>query len=110
MIIEILIVWILVFFIFLAVNLAEKSHWFGVFAGIWLLILSLGIMVTGVQMQSGMDIQTVGSWQNITYEYTNLTSPVYPYGGAQSSYSVVWGVILLLISIYIIYSNGEDLL
>jgi hypothetical protein len=108
MIIEILLIWIIVFFILLAVNLAEKSHWFGVFAGIWLLILGLAIILTGVQMQSGMNIQTVGTWQNITYQYQNLTSPVYPYGGTQSSYSAIWGVIFILISIYITYSNAED--
>lgn len=106
----ILIIWLVVFFILLAVNLAEKSHWFGVFAGIWLLLLGLAIILTGIQTQSGMSIQTTGDWQNITYQYQNLTSPLYPFGGAQSTYSAIWGLIFIGISIYLMYSNAEDLL
>jgi len=106
----ILIIWLIVFFILLVVNLAEKSHWFGVFAGIWLLILGLAITVTGVQTQSGMQIQTSGAYQNITYNYVNITAPLYPYGGPTATYSIIWGVIFMLIAIYITYTNAEDLL
>jgi len=108
MIDTILIIWLVVFFILLAVNLAEHSHWFGVFAGIWLLLLGLGIVITGLQIQSGMEISTVGTVQTITYQYENLTSPVYPYGGVSSTYSAIWGIIFIGIGIYILYSNAED--
>jgi len=108
MIDTILIIWLVVFFILLAVNLAEHSHWFGVFAGIWLLLLGLAIIVTGVQIQSGMTIDTVGTVQTITYSTSDLVSPFYPYGGLQSTYSIVWGLIFIGIAIFIIYSNGED--
>lgn len=104
----ILIIWLIVFFMLLAVNIVEKSHWFGVFAGIWLLLLGLAIIVTGVQMQTGMSIQTTGDYQNVTYSYTDLAPPFWPYGGVDSTYSLVWGIIFICISIYIIYSNAED--
>lgn len=104
----ILILWILIFFILLVVNIVEKSHWFGIFAGIWLLLLGLAIIITGVQIQNGMSIETSGAWQNITFLYEDLAPPFYPYGGVQSTYSLVWGVIFILISIYITYSNAEE--
>ena len=103
----IFIIWLVVFFILLAVNLAEHSHWFGVFAGLWLLLLGLAIILTGVQIQQGMTINTTGTLQTINYTYTNLAPPFYPVS-LQSTYSFVWGTIFICIAIFITYTNAEE--
>lgn len=109
MLVDILLVWLIVFFILLAVNVTANSLWFGIFAGLWLFMLSLAIMLTGVQIQSGMTITTVGDTQTISYVSQNLTNPLYPWGGVNSTYSIIWGVILICVSIFMIYSNSEKI-
>ena len=98
-----LILWFIVFVIFLAVNLLADSHAFGIVAGLWLLLLGLAIITTGVQIESGATVLAVSASETtIEYDYQDATLPY-------STYSYVWGVILILISIYIIYANAEQI-
>lgn len=98
-----LILWFLVFVIFLAVNILEDSHAFGIVAGLWLLLLGLAIITTGIQIESGATIIAVdASETTIEYDYVDATLPY-------STYSFVWGIILILISVYIIYANAEQI-
>lgn len=76
---------------------------FGIIAGFWLLILGLAIIVTGLQIQSGITVSIVSNvTTNISYSYSDVTLPF-------STYSFVWGIIIMCISIYIIFKNAEDL-
>lgn len=97
------ILWFIIFVILLAVNIFEGSNVFGIIAGLWLLLLGIAIITTGLQIESGATVQAVDVGETIIeYTYDNATLP---YG----TYSFIWGIILILISIYIIYANAEQL-
>lgn len=94
----ILIIWLVIFLIFLVVNIAERSTIFGGIAGMWLLVLGLAIIVSGVQTESGVSIDDSGEQTLYTYQFSDVTLPY-------STYSYVWGIIMILVSVYIIYAN-----
>ena len=94
----ILLIWLVIFLVFLVVNIAEKSYIFGAIAGMWLLVLAVFIIVTGVQIESGVEITDVGDSTQYTYQYTDATLPF-------STYAYIWGIILISVSLYILYAN-----
>lgn len=94
----ILIIWLVIFLIFLVVNIAERSKTFGALAGLWLMILALAIIVTGVQTESGVEITDVNDTTVYTYQYSDVTLSF-------STYAYVWGIVLICVSIYILYAN-----
>lgn len=96
----ILIYWILIFIILLAIHLSQESTVFGMISALWLLLLGLGILVTGVQISSGMTITTAGATQTITYNYADVAPPF-------STYSYMWGLILIAIFLYMFFTNAE---
>lgn len=96
-------IWLLIFVILFIANMYTNNAVFGIIAGMWLLIMGLGIIVDGFQMQTGVSMTEVGGVTNITNTYTDVALPF-------STYSIVWGIIILCISIYIIYRNAEDIL
>ena len=98
----IIILWLIVFVIFLSVNIGADSSVFGIVGGFWLLILGVGIIWDGVQIQDGLDLVTSGDTTTVAYSYVDAVIPV-------STVAFIWGVILILISIFMIYSNAEDL-
>jgi len=98
-----IVLWLIVFMLLFAANIGVNSAVFGLIAGFWLLVLGLGIIVTGIQIQDGYEIVTSGSTTSIVYSYVDATLPF-------SSLSMVWGVFLILIAGFMLYSNGEDLL
>lgn len=98
----VLYIWILIFVILFIANLYTNNAVFGIIAGMWLLILGLAIIVSGFQMQTGMTITEAGNTTSIVNTYTDVALPF-------STYSFIWGIIILCISIYITYRNAEDL-
>lgn len=94
----ILIIWLVIFLIFLVINIAEHSKVFGAIAGIWLMILALAIIITGVQTESGIEITDTDNSTFYNYQYTDVTLPF-------STYSYIWGIILICVSLYIFYAN-----
>jgi len=54
--------------------------------------------VTGVQIESGVEITDVGDSTQYTYQYTDATLPF-------STYAYIWGIILISVSLYILYAN-----
>jgi hypothetical protein len=95
----ILIYWLLIFIVLLIVNLAGDSTTFGIIDGFWLLILGLAVIVTGVQLQSGMNVTTVGTSQIISYTYSDVVLPF-------STYSIIWGIFFIGLAMYMIIANG----
>jgi len=96
---EILIYWILVFIVLLIINLAGNSTTFGILGGFWLLILGLAIIMTGIQLKSGMVVQTLSDSQVVTYNYSDAVLPF-------STYSFIWGFFFIGLSMYMIMANG----
>ena len=100
MIDAILIFWILIFIIFLIVNLLGESTTFGMIAAFWILILGLAIIITGIQVQTGVDITTSGGTQSIVYTYQDATVPF-------STYAYIWGLFFIGISMYMLLANAR---
>lgn len=96
-------IWLLVFVILFVANLYTNNPYFGIVAGMFLLILALGIVVDGFQMMTGMTLVTAGGTTTVTNTYTDAVLPF-------STFSYIWGIILICISIVIIYYNAEDIM
>jgi len=100
------ITFIIMIFIFLIIfisNLYLNNPIFGIIAGFWLIVISCAVLIDGIRLQAGMALVTSGNYTNVTYKYTDLVLP-FP-----SPASVIFGVFLIGLSIYIIYKNAEDL-
>jgi hypothetical protein len=95
----ILIFWLLIFIVFLIVNIAGNSTTFGIIDGFWLMLLGLAVIITGIQLQSGVSVSIVNGSQIVTNTYSDA---VLPY----STYSFIWGLIFIGISMYMIIANG----
>ena len=94
-----LVIWICLFVIFLVVGIISNSKVFGAMSGVLLLLLGLFIITTGIQISSGADIvEASDTATTVTWTYTDATLPY-------STYSIVWGITLLLFSVYILYAN-----
>jgi len=93
--------WLIIFAIFFISSVAVNSSRLAVLAGIFLLIFGAFIMLDGIQVESGMNITDVNGTQIIEYQYTDMVSPV-------STYSVVWGLVFVLISLYLIVEGARN--
>jgi energy-coupling factor transporter transmembrane protein EcfT len=92
--------WLFVFAIFFFAGIITNSKYLSVISGLWLLIFSLLIIITGVYIQSGTTMTVTG---NVSESVTNYQEVVVPY----TTYAVIWGVFLLLTSFYIVV-NAMD--
>lgn len=92
--------WLAIFGIFFISSVIGNSYRLAVLAGIILLFFGMFIMLDGVQVQSGMSITDNNGTQNITYFYDDAVTPV-------SSYSIVWGLVFVLISLYLILEGAR---
>jgi len=99
MIIEMLLIWVVLFIIFIVINIVERSTNFGKIAGIWLLLLGCFIIVDGVQYNSGVEVTEGADSTIVEYKYIDVTLPY-------STYAFIWGIIFILVGIYIIYANS----
>lgn len=93
-----LIFWLVIFILFLLVNISTKSTIFGYLAGFWMLLLGGFVAFTGIQIESGINIVTTGDITVATYQYTDAVLPF-------SVYSTIWGTFFLGLALYVIYSN-----
>lgn len=94
-----IIIWLLIFFMFTAIHLSQNSITWGSIAGIWLIIFGLVIIATGVQIQSGQQYNNFGdSDMSVEITYTNYSLP-------WSTYSIIWGIPLVLTGVYMLYAN-----
>lgn len=92
--------WLAIFGIFFISSVIGNSSRLAVLAGIILLIFGMFIMLDGVQVQSGMNITDINGTQSIMYSYDDAVTPV-------SSYAIVWGLIFVLISLYLILEGAR---
>ena len=100
MIDAILWIWLAILVIFLLINLYGKSTTFGMVAAFWLMILGFGIIITGVQIQTGVNETTIGDTTITTYIYSDVTLPF-------STYAFIWGIIFIVISMYMLLANAR---
>lgn len=98
----ILIIWIVLFLIFFVSGMVTDNPVFGLVGGLLLLLLGLGIIVSGLQLSSGMTMVTAGNQTTVIYDYDDVAPPF-------STWGLLFGLTLLAISIYIIYRNAEDM-
>jgi uncharacterized membrane protein len=96
MIDQIFYAWILIFLIFLIVNIIARSTTFGMIGGFWLMILGLAILITGFQMQTGVT-QSAGTVTNV---YSDAVLPF-------STYAYVWGLFMIGCSMYMVLANAR---
>ena len=103
MILVMILIWILFFAIFFIASMGEEpSYALGAIAGIILLLFGLAIIITGVQVESGHTVSIASDEWVVVVDYSDVTLPY-------STYSYVFGIIFILTSIFIIYSNAENL-
>ena len=100
MTVTILILWFLIFIIFLIIHLQQNSADWGIITSFWLLLIGLAVLVTGLEIESGMTIETSGSTQTLVYQYADVAAPF-------STYSYMWGVFFIALFIYMLYVNAE---
>lgn len=99
----VLIIMLFIFLIMFVSNLFLDNAIFGILAGFWLIVIAGAILIDGIELQSGTTLSTVGNTTTITNTYTDLVLP-FP-----SSASIIFGMFLIGLSIYIIYKNAEKL-
>ena len=102
MIVIMVLIWLLFFAIFFVAGIVAPSYVLGIIAGILLLVFGLAIIITGIQVESGTSTTYVDGEQIVETEYEDMTLPF-------STYAYVFGIIFILTSIFIIYSNAENL-
>ena len=103
-----MVLWILIFAIFFFAGLClrkpfstkiETGEILGAFSGLWLLLLGLFTIGEGIQTEVGVNITQVNDTAlNIVYQNADLVLPF-------STYAIIWGLSLILISVYIVYDN-----
>ena len=102
MIVPMILIWILFFVIFFVGGICADSAVLGIISGIILLIFGLAILITGVQVESGSTLIAESGVYTMEIDYTDVTLPF-------GTYSFILGVIFILTSVFIIYSNAENL-
>jgi len=98
----VLIIMLFIFLIMFIANLYLDNPIFGIICGFWLIIIGGAILVDGVQLQSGVNITEAGSTTSVVYEYSDLVLPF-------SSTSIVFGIFLIGLSIYIVFKNAIEI-
>lgn len=99
----VLIIMLFIFLILFIANLYLDNPIFGIICGFWLIVIAGAILVDGVQLQTGVNITTIGDTSTVVYEYSDLVLP-FPSGA-----SVIFGVFFIGISIYIIFKNAIEI-
>ena len=99
MILELFLIWLFIFVFLMVVNIVADSTTFGLIAGLWLILIGAMIILDGIQYQTGTTILTDGATQTITAVYSDATLPY-------STYSFIWGLSFISLSMYIILANG----
>ena len=107
-----LISFLMLFIIFISLsffNVIGKSRVFGIFSGLFLIFLALGVLNTGIQYKVGetnsatetIDGNTTTIERNITYVYQDIPTPSYFPG----NWSNVLGMFFLGLSVFLIGYN-----
>jgi hypothetical protein len=97
------IIMFLIFIVIIIMNLYTENEIFGAIAGLWLIIIALAILVGGIQLQNGMTMTANGSNYTLQTTYTDLVLP-FP-----DTASIIFGTVLIGLSIYILYKNIDEM-
>ncbi len=94
--------WLGLFALIFLAGLYANSSILGLFAASLIIILGAFIILQGVYIQVGETTTQTNPNQQVTEtEFQQIVAPT-------SSYSMVWGVIMMLFGIYIMYANAES--
>ena len=86
---EIFMLWVFIWIIFLIMSMVEKRGVvFGFLAGLWILFLGIAINIDGISIQTGVNPSTG------TFVYTAMAPPF-------STYSLLCGLPFILLGFYI---------
>jgi hypothetical protein len=92
---EIFMLWLILWIVFLIMGALEKRGVvFGFLAGLWILFLGIYIFVDGFQYRSGVTLTEGAGTCTLTYSYVSLTTPF-------SSIGMLWAFPFILLGIYI---------
>lgn len=98
------IIMFLIFIVILVLNLYTDNEIFGIIAGFWLIIIAGAILIDGIKLQNGMTMIASGANYTVSTTYTDLVLP-FP-----SPASVIFGTVMICLSIYILYKNIDEML
>ena len=94
-------VWIALFAMFFIAGLVKNSTILGMISGLLIIILAAFVIIQGVYVESGTRSTAINPTTTVEEkEYTELVAP-------SSSYAMVWGVVMALAGVYILYANAE---
>lgn len=97
MLVEVFLVWLLVWVIFLIMSTIGSKGWiFAAFSGLWAIFIALHLTIDGLQIQQGMNIVENAGNYTVSYAYSDLILPF-------STYSFLWGMFFLLIGMYLVF-------
>lgn len=97
MTLEIFIIWLILWMIFLVLSMVEtRGILFGFLAGIYPLILGVYLYLDGIQVHTGMTITSSTGLQIVEKVFTNSVPPF-------SSYGMLIGIPMVLLGLYISY-------
>jgi len=94
---EIFMLWLILWLVFLIMSYIEKRGVvFGFMAGIWILFLGAFLFTDGLQYRSGSLLTEGSGTCTMTYQYTTLVMPYNTVG-------MVWALPFILLGIYILW-------
>jgi len=97
MYLEVFMLWFIIWIVFVAMSIIEKRGIiFGFLAGIWILFLGVYIYLDGLQLFSGLTIDSSTSTAVVEKVYSNSIP-------AFSNYGLLMGIPFVLLGIYICY-------
>lgn len=97
MTIEIFVIWILLWFIFLIMGIVEeRGPVFQFMAGLWILFIGIYLYLSGLQYQSGYTTTTVGTSTAIVNVYSEVIPPV-------QTYRILWAIPFMALSLYLMF-------
>jgi len=92
---EIFMLWLIIWVIFLIMSIIEqRGIVFGFLAGFWILILGIFVYTNGVQYKTGVNLTEVSGGCNLVYSYTNMVTPY-------SNVGMLWALPFILLGMYI---------
>jgi uncharacterized protein YqgC (DUF456 family) len=94
---EIFMLWIILWIVFLIMSVLEqRGVLFGFLSGFWVMFLGVFLYLDGLQYRSGVNLTEGTGTCSLVYSYVDYTTPY-------STVGMLWALPLILLGIYILY-------